>query len=83
MRFSLYHSHLCGILVFGDDLWHLYECFRLQLLVSAADEPNYLWREPGICGGEHAAGALRAGAVFPDGADDPGAAPFLRHCHAG
>ncbi len=47
-----------------------------SFLVSAADEPDYLWREPGICGGEHAAGALRAGAVFPDGADDPGAAPF-------
>ena len=72
MRLSSYHSHLCGILFSGHDVWHLHEDFRLRLLVSHAHEPGDLRRQSGICGGKHAACSLRAHAGPSDDADDSG-----------
>lgn len=37
----------------------------------------------GVCGGEHAAGALCTGTDLSDGPDASGPPPVLRHCHAG
>lgn len=61
MCISLYHPDFCRVLVSRPDVWRLHECIRLQLLVSHADEPDYFWRELGICCSQYASRSLCAG----------------------
>lgn len=55
---SLYHTYFCRVLVCRADVWDIYECIRVQLLVSYAYEPDNLRRFHRICGGQYAAGSL-------------------------
>ncbi len=55
---SPYDSYFCGILVSWVDLWDLYACIRVQLLVSNVDELDYFRGIGGVCHGEFAAGGV-------------------------
>ena len=55
---SPYDSYFCGILVSWVDLWDLYACIRVQLLVSDVDELDYFRGIGGVCHGEFAAGGV-------------------------
>ena len=41
---SLYYTYFCRVLVCRADVWDIYECIRVQLLVSYAYEPDDLRR---------------------------------------
>ncbi len=55
VRFRIPYLFL-RVFAFGNDLWHLYECLRVQFLVSHADESDDFCRLYGICHGSFAVG---------------------------
>ena len=81
--FSPHPADFDRLFVFRPDLRGVYERLRLFFLVPNGDEPDHLRRVPGICGGFHADGRLRASSDTDNDADDPGKAFVLRHLHAG
>ena len=79
---SVHDPDLCGILVSGAGLRHLYACVWLQLYLSLSDGADDFRRIAGICRGVDALESVRAAADVSCGADDPGAPSVLWHRHA-
>ena len=81
-RFSTYNTNIRRLLVPGAGIWDLYECFRFQLLVPDADEPDNIRRQPGVCCGQYAACPVCAFTDIRHDIDDPGQTSVLRDFNA-
>ena len=71
------------MLVFGVNLWRLYECIRIFFLVSGPYEPDHFCRIDGNCHSSSAFGRFSPAAGTGYDPDDQRSAFVLRHLHAG